>query len=341
MTSGSTTFSTAPWTLTAAQQADYQAHPHQCILVELDSQAVGTIFVNKSTWRNMDFVSTSSPFEGQATVGTAGYQLAPGQRAHEFLLSEYAYNTEPNAKWISTIKGADKKAERLYVLRIEPKANADLGTSVQPPDVRIPSTAVEVPPGTGGQARPPIGIKVLPGNLITLIAEGTIRLRREDQQVPVGPGGVDLTEKFAGQEFLLGRQFNPYTVAGALIGSWDGFKESSFLVGPAVTLKAPPRVEALFLAINDFPDGYLQQSGAGFRVQVVQTPLEKHLMFTDSIVSRDPSAEHLPISLGANLPTWMLCGQRKTGESLTIDKTKYELVEDVGCYGYVVRSIGR
>ena len=56
---GSATLSTAAWTLTAAQQAEYAAHTHQCILVELDSNNPNTFFVNKSAWRNMDFGAAS------------------------------------------------------------------------------------------------------------------------------------------------------------------------------------------------------------------------------------------------------------------------------------------
>lgn len=82
--SGNTTFSTGAWTLTPAQQATYNTPTtsHQCILVELDSTAPNTVFVNKSAWTNMLF-GTASTFEGVAEIGTVGYAPPPGGRSDQ------------------------------------------------------------------------------------------------------------------------------------------------------------------------------------------------------------------------------------------------------------------
>ncbi len=84
--SGMSSLSTSPWALTPAQVTAYAApHDHQCILVELDSTAVGsTVFVNKSAWRNFDF-GPASVFEQSAEISGRGYGPPPsGGNSHQF-----------------------------------------------------------------------------------------------------------------------------------------------------------------------------------------------------------------------------------------------------------------
>lgn len=54
---------TMSWQLDAAQAASYAARTHQCILVELDSNATSTpwatTFTNRSAWTNMEFLNAS------------------------------------------------------------------------------------------------------------------------------------------------------------------------------------------------------------------------------------------------------------------------------------------
>ncbi|HEY0150549.1 MAG TPA: hypothetical protein VGB92_01045 [Longimicrobium sp.] len=66
------TLQTGLWSLSGAQQTDYANHPHQCILVELDSPDPNTMFLNRSAWRNFDF-GWASLFQRTAEVATAGY----------------------------------------------------------------------------------------------------------------------------------------------------------------------------------------------------------------------------------------------------------------------------
>ncbi|MBJ6764111.1 hypothetical protein JGU66_25335 [Myxococcaceae bacterium JPH2] len=84
--------STGDWTLTPAQQADYSAHAHQCILAEVESGDARTLFINRSAWRNMDF-GTASTFERTAEIATKGYKLPREAKAHRIELlaaSEFA-----------------------------------------------------------------------------------------------------------------------------------------------------------------------------------------------------------------------------------------------------------
>ena len=75
------------WTITdETTKENYVAHPHQCILVELNSMADATI-TTKGIYRNMDFVGASK-FSRNAEVGTLGYGLPiKGFKKHRFLLN--------------------------------------------------------------------------------------------------------------------------------------------------------------------------------------------------------------------------------------------------------------
>ncbi|MDQ1639057.1 MAG: hypothetical protein QOF62_2396 [Pyrinomonadaceae bacterium] len=76
---GTNTLSTGTWTLSPTEITTYSTlnGGHQCILVELDSPAANTTFVNKSAWRNMDF-GPASVFERPAEISGKGYEPPPG-----------------------------------------------------------------------------------------------------------------------------------------------------------------------------------------------------------------------------------------------------------------------
>lgn len=75
------------WEPTYEQSCNYLLHPHQCMLVILESPDPNTRFLNESVRRNMDFV-TASKFERDATVSGKGYgEPAGGANSHRFLLS--------------------------------------------------------------------------------------------------------------------------------------------------------------------------------------------------------------------------------------------------------------
>jgi len=83
---GSTNTISVDWTLSGPQQTAYNTPTteHQCILVELDSNAVGTTFVKKSAWRNMDF-GPASVFRRLAEISGRGYEPPPdGADSYDF-----------------------------------------------------------------------------------------------------------------------------------------------------------------------------------------------------------------------------------------------------------------
>lgn len=73
------------WQLTEQQACQYRNRRHQCILVQMSSNATGTRFLNKGVTRNMDFVSAST-FTREATVNLRGLRPPSGQSAHTVLL---------------------------------------------------------------------------------------------------------------------------------------------------------------------------------------------------------------------------------------------------------------
>lgn len=76
ISANSTTDLTTTWTLTPAELADYTAHPHQCMLVELDSTPSsppwGTVFTNRSAWTNMNF-GAASVYDSAPEINPAGW----------------------------------------------------------------------------------------------------------------------------------------------------------------------------------------------------------------------------------------------------------------------------
>lgn len=332
---GTATLSTNGWNA----GNEYESHLHQCVLVELDSDDPSVTFVNRSTWRNMNFQATSSPFAGEAVINTAGYELPEGEKEHVFLLTAEGYNTPLGARWRWVIDGAEQIGERTYRVTVPAKEDRPLKLEVEPPpDVRVASERVALKPGTGAEGA--VQVRVRPGSLVTLVARGSVLLEGDEKQ-PASPNGVDLGEKGSQGEYLLGRNHAPGTRVGALVGSWDGFRESGFVVGSGHSVKVPAGVEVLSLAINDTREGLARQQGDGFEVQVVQTPVRPEHGRTSSLVGRDPAHEFVPLPLGINLPSWRLCGKRRTGRQLLINEQVIDVYEDAGCFGYLVNEIGR
>lgn len=76
ISANSTTDLTTTWTLSAQELADYTAHQHQCMLVELNSTPSsppwGTVFTNRSAWTNMNF-GTASVIESAPEIDPRGW----------------------------------------------------------------------------------------------------------------------------------------------------------------------------------------------------------------------------------------------------------------------------
>jgi hypothetical protein len=90
---GITTFN-LDWKISDSEIPNYQASPHQCILVELDSRS-NTKITTKSIFRNMDFVQASL-FIRSAEISAKGYGHIPAgfsdqQFALHVVTKEYAY----------------------------------------------------------------------------------------------------------------------------------------------------------------------------------------------------------------------------------------------------------
>jgi hypothetical protein len=338
--------STGAWNLNTQEQTDFGANPGQCVLVDLDAPGTNTVIKTKSTHSNMTFMSTASPFKVRPTIDMSGYRLAEKQDQLEFQLSTFTYHTDPEQRWSTAIDGLPGTPKGQYLLKGKLGDQVVLSTTITPPSITIPSVDMRLAPGTGGRQRKPEVVKVEPGHVLTLLTHGSIRVRAEapgQPSVSSGPNGVRLakTDRSTASAFILRRQQDPTGRVGALIGSWDNFAESRFVIGSAMTLKVPERAQALYLAINDTPEGFAQHSGEGFHIQLISTPLEKKYIVTDSRLARDPSREAILMPLAANLPVWMMCGELKTGKTLVIGQDSFALTDNVGCFGYALRKIGR
>jgi hypothetical protein len=337
---GSAVIQSEDWTLSPGEQGQYQNHLHQCILVELNSNAKTppTILRTKSAVRNSDFVVTSSPYRRSVTI-SAGRER---REDSEMLLFTRGANTPVDAKWSVALQGAQPVAgtTNAFTLKVPAGKAVEVDTTTDPPPIALPSQDVRVPPNAGADGRG-VSIPVKPGDLITLLASGSIQVRR-DKQLRAGPDGALLDSRGDTQPYaLLPSGFSPATRVGGLIGAWNGdFRRNAVIIGSANTLKAPVNAESLVLALNDTQAGFAEHSGEGFQVQVVQTPLAPYYATADTSVLREPSAERLRVSVGANLPTMVTCGYRKTGRKVTVNGFTDDLLEKVGCYGYQFKRIG-
>lgn len=331
-TLGTASLSTAPWSVPPGDAPGYLADPNRCVLVELHSQAAGTVFKRRSAWTNMKFVSTSSPFGDTAVIGTRGYRLPEGASEHVLLVNSFTYNTPREAGWRTQINGSQGPALRVG---IRPERSARLHANVLPPDIRIPEVQRVV--GHGGS---PAVVDVVAGGLVTIIAEGGVRLRSsQSDSIDVGPEGVDVRRlRLAAKSLPLQARGEPPTRLGALTGAWSTAPDSTFVIGRSATLRVPQSATQLYLRVDAPRD--LPARGA-FQVQVVATPLADYMAQTNSLLGRDPRFEAVRLPVGSNLPTWITCAQRVTGRRIRIEGRVMDLVEDVGCYGVVVRRIGR
>ncbi len=336
------------WTLTPQQQTEYGASRDQCMYVDISSNGPDTLILNRRAAANMHFVDAQSPFNEKARIGVQGYKLPEGRREHEFLLTEYRYNTRSaddwksdfdNVKPLGVVGGAQQ-----YLLRVpaSQEDGADVGSRIMPPNVRIPHETVKLPPGSRGDAR----VAVKPGNIVTVFSRGSLILRKGQGGAggrPIGPNGLSLQK---GREaaadrgkYLLNAADAPETRVGAVIASPDGFPGRSFVLGRATTFQVPPGVTEMSFAINDTEDGSKLHAGEGFVLDVIQTPPDGIYRQSTTLINRNKEREVSILPLGQNLPTWIVCGQRFTGQTLTIRGTAYQRYDNVGCYGSIVKSI--
>lgn len=334
------------WTLSGAEQTAYSSpNDHQCIRVEIDSNGPNTLITNRRAQRNMNFVTTASPFERRAELALSGHPRTKLER-QAFTLASFFYNTPPEAKWKGEILGDGLTGPGAYVqldAPLDAEKPFELRTVIDPPPIQIPLKTGTVAPR---QDPNKLAFAVEAGNLITLLGSGSIQLRREGPLAPpIGPEGIDLGEE-AGRELALGelpleRRLAPEARLGALIGSFDGFQQSSFAIGAGRTYVVPSGAQKLSIGINDSREGRLQQSGDGFEVEVIQTPPRDEFRFTSPHVTAKQRQRLIQLPLGQNLPTAVVRAYLDTGTTLEIRGQKLRRFLDVGSFGYVVKRIGQ
>ncbi len=352
---GSKLFEIGPWVLSAAERTSYGASPHYCVRVTLDSNDPNTLFFRHEAQANMNFVTTNSPFPLVAYVGAGGGDLPRGRADREVVLSEYFYNTDPEQAWQSKIglPGAGKQ----YAVRVKKGESLRLENSIEPPAIKIPRTVVRANAKEGKS----IQVPVRAGDLVTVLARGAITLRTElGKQTQTGPVGRDFTgekelfdpvyrgvlsrdQKTAvapARAFILASKHSPQARMGALVGSWDDFRESSFVIGAAATLRVPGGAQTLSLAINDVRGASASRGGDGYEMEVIGTPAADHFSFANPAVSRDPSKDNAVLPVGANLPTWIMRGARDDGKVIVIHGKTFRALEPIGSFGAVVTKIG-
>ncbi len=321
------TYATGGWTLSPAEVTAYTAQIHQCIKVDLTSTDGTTVFVNASAQRNMDFTTSSSPFREKATLTAKRFEPPPGARTLGYTLREVFVNFDPRLTWTTVIGGATRVADRVYKAEMGPSAEHQLEISVEPPRIQIPSSTVRIPPGTGGAGHPALGVEVSPDELVTLIASGTIDI--DGQSVgAAGTPSPDRSPKAHGPRWI-----------GALLGSFDEFRESSFVIGNAATIKVPAGARMLHLKMDDDANHYERQKGEGYAIQVVRTPIEPWMSTNNPGIERAVKGADVFVTLGANLPTWMLRGERDTGRYIRIGQKSFRVYQSVGSFGSIVKSI--
>jgi len=319
------TYQTGVWSLTSQQKIDYTANPNQCIRVELTSTDASTVFINASAMRNMQFVTTNSPFRETAVLTAKGVETPAGKRV-AFTLRESFVNFDPRLKWTTEIGNATRMRDRLYRAELAGGSAGQLNISVTPPEMRIPSEAVQIAPGTGGANRPAVKMEVGANQLLTFIASGEIDI---GGQRVTAAGAAPAGDKQSA-DALSSR-------AGALVGSFDA--RTWFVIGNTATIKVPQDARVLHLKVQDDPKRYEMHKGEGYQLQVVRTPIEPWMLAANPELSRKVSGSDVFMTVGANLPTWLLRGERDTSRFITINKKSYRVFEPVGSFGYIVKRI--
>jgi hypothetical protein len=147
----------------------------------------------------------------------------------------------------------------------------------------VPSMAIHVPPGAGGQVLSPasgaaaVAVPIPSGGMVTVVARGMIgALSNQDDaggNVQMHNANGFSARQLDGSKFLLSsKAFAPWQMTGALIGAFTPDFSDSFFIGTENTFYAKPGATTLYLAVNDVAGQYGDNSGAGFDLNVVATP---------------------------------------------------------------------
>jgi hypothetical protein len=157
--------------------------------------------------------------------------------------------------------------DRVLQPREEFAVTLNVTAQADAPVTKLPRELLHVPPTASGQAA--VLVKVAPGDRVHLAASGDVDVDGRGNIPATGPDGTDASNAAPGQYLLSGR--TGARVAGALIGSFDGFK-TSFLLGADGTVNVPAGVDALQLAVNDIIGQAGDNTGGGYDVEAWRLP---------------------------------------------------------------------
>jgi hypothetical protein len=202
----------------------------------------------------------------------------PEQHEARIILAMQPRLTGPTQGITFRLRQPDRALQAQEQMRVAIEVNVPETT----PETDVPTQTLEVPGPSGGAAVPPlekrsgrepVTMAVTAGTRVHMSATGQIDLDGGGPLPAVGPDGRDFRQQIAGGRqqvrFLLASP-SAAQVAGALIGSFDGFR-SGFVVGAEGTVEVPDGVQQLSLAINDVDGGFDENSGA-FDVEVSVLP---------------------------------------------------------------------
>lgn len=314
------------WTVPIAERPFYQANTHWCLRVELESSNPSTIFYNQSAQRNMNFVETSSPFLGLATIDARGYKLPEGFKRHEYIIEERFYNFDPKLKWSSELKGVEKIAKQKYTMKISPGEPQKIDLAVLPPrEALVPFEMVNIKPANQSGLKERITkLSVKPGTLITLMVDEQPIKGQEPKRSGVTPALLQMKEDGIG---------NP-RMPGLLKASWDGFKKSHFIINNTISIKTPKDKTTLYLMADR---GSAQENSPDISLRVYTTEVEDYHLRADSSLALDRAPNGI-VNLGANLPTVIYRGKRNMGGKITIRDKTFNVYQSVGAFGYIVKG---
>lgn len=172
-----------------------------------------------------------------------------------------------------------------YGLKLAPGEEVTAEIELSGASMPVPSQTVHISPRAGGQVltpasgEPVVVVPIIPGGMVTIVANGEISILQQDQASVAVPGsslnnanGFPQPRLQSVKFLLSSKAFTPWQVAGALIGSFQPDFSDSFFIGTEGTFFAAPTATKLYLAVNDVAGGFSDNTGPGFDLNVVATP---------------------------------------------------------------------
>nr|MBC8492857.1 hypothetical protein [Chloroflexota bacterium] len=125
-------------------------------------------------------------------------------------------------------------------------------------------------------------LQVKPQQVVTIVALGNIDLDGPGGPLePTSAHGFIRRDTTGQQRYLLrDGYYTPSEYAGALIGSFDGFRKTSFVVGRTASIMVPEGANTLTLAVNAIRGTYELVSGS-FELSIIRTPPPQVPTFDD------------------------------------------------------------